>query len=383
MALRKESKIAFPDDYTVIDIETTGLSPEYDDIIELSAIKVCNNQIQEQFSSLVQPPVYYTLDEQTHFIPEFITDLTGITDDMVSNAPKIADILPDYLAFIDNGNSIIIGHNVSFDINFIQKNSEHNGFPTFNPSYVDTIRICRKLFPEKHHHRLADVVDYLGIPFSEDQAHRSLYDCEITNSVYQAAQEKILKDFDSLDVFIELFKRKRYHFDPETLTPESGPIDETNPFYGKECIFTGTLERMVRKEAQQLVVNAGGHCGKNITKKTDFLILGNNDYCKSIKDRKSSKQKKAERLKLKGQDIEIIPENVFYQMLALDSESSEIKIEVSELSQAEKDEVYKDFYQNTDVDYSVLDDIKIHPKSESLKGTKRTKHGRFFQKKRN
>ena len=214
---------------------------------------------------------------------------------------------------------------------------------------------------------MADVVDYLGIPFSEDHAHRSLYDCEITNSVYQTAQEKILKDFDSpLDAFIDLFKRKRYHFDPETLTPAGEPIDETNPLYGKECIFTGTLEKMIRKEAQQLVVNFGGHCGKNITKKTDFLILGNNDYYKSIKDGKSSKQKKAERLNLKGQDIKIILENVFYQMISLDSEPSEVKTEVPELSQIEKDEIYKDFYQNTDVDYSALNDLKTHPKRKKI-----------------
>lgn len=369
MALKKESKIAFPDDYTVIDIETTGLSPEYDNIIELSALKISQNNILKNFSTLIKPPYFLLIsDDKKHYIPSFISALTGITDEMVENAPKIEDVLFDFIDFI--GDDYIIGHNVSFDINFLKSNCETIGIKNFNPIFVDTIRICRKLFPEKHHHRLADVVDYLGIPFSEDQAHRSLYDCKITNSVYRAAQEKILKDFDSLDAFIELFKRKRDHFDPETLTPEAGPIDETNPFYGKECIFTGTLEKMVRKEAQQLVVNAGGHCGKNITKKTDFLILGNNDYCKSIKDGKSSKQKKAERLKLKGQDIEIIPEDVFYQMISLDSEPSEIKTEVPELSQSEKDEIYKDFYQNTDVDYSALDDIKTHSKNESLKGKK-------------
>ena len=72
---------------------------------------------------------------------------------------------------------------------------------------------------------------------------------------------------------------------------------------------------MVRKEAMQKVVNLGGLVGDSVTKKTNYLILGNNDYCKSIKDGKSSKQKKAEELKLKGYDIEVISENVFYDML--------------------------------------------------------------------
>ena len=72
---------------------------------------------------------------------------------------------------------------------------------------------------------------------------------------------------------------------------------------------------MVRKDAMQLVVNFGGSCGDNVTAKTNFLILGNNDFCSSIKDGKSSKQKKAEALILKGNDIEILSENVFYEMV--------------------------------------------------------------------
>ena len=75
---------------------------------------------------------------------------------------------------------------------------------------------------------------------------------------------------------------------------------------------------MLRKEAMQLVVNCGGIIDKNVTKQTNFLILGNNDYCSSIKDGKSKKQKKAEELKLRGLDIEILDENVFYKMLGVD-----------------------------------------------------------------
>lgn len=73
---------------------------------------------------------------------------------------------------------------------------------------------------------------------------------------------------------------------------------------------------MVRKEAMQIVADLGGKNADNVTKKTNYLILGNNDYCKSIKDGKSSKQKKAEKLKLDGYDIEIIPENVFYDIIS-------------------------------------------------------------------
>ena len=76
-----------------------------------------------------------------------------------------------------------------------------------------------------------------------------------------------------------------------------------------------SIEKYSRQEAAQIIVNLGGSCENGVTKKTNFLILGNNDYCSSIKDGKSSKQKKAEEYKLKGQDIEIIPESVFYDMI--------------------------------------------------------------------
>ena len=98
----------------------------------------------------------------------------------------------------------------------------------------------------------------------------------------------------------------------------SGDSEKLNPFhplYGKVCVITGTLEKMLRKDAMQIIADIGGINADNVTKKTNLLILGNTTYSSNIKDGKSNKQKKAESLKLVGQDIEIIPENVFYEML--------------------------------------------------------------------
>lgn len=92
-------------------------------------------------------------------------------------------------------------------------------------------------------------------------------------------------------------------------------FDENHPLFGKVCVFTGTLEKMQRKEVMQLVADLGGIPGDNITKKTNYLVLGNNDYCKTIKDGKSTKQKKAEKLILDGADLQIIPEEVFYELV--------------------------------------------------------------------
>jgi len=71
---------------------------------------------------------------------------------------------------------------------------------------------------------------------------------------------------------------------------------------------------MTRKEAMQAVVNAGGHCCDGVVEETNYLVLGNNDYCKAIKGGKSNKQKKAEKMQLSGKDIQIISEDTFYDM---------------------------------------------------------------------
>lgn len=92
-------------------------------------------------------------------------------------------------------------------------------------------------------------------------------------------------------------------------------FDVLHPLYDRVCVFTGALEKMSRKEAMQMVADLGGQVGDSVTRKTNYLILGNNDYCASIKNGKSSKQAKAESLKASGQDIEIISENVFYDMI--------------------------------------------------------------------
>lgn len=99
------------------------------------------------------------------------------------------------------------------------------------------------------------------------------------------------------------------------ISTDRAEFDTSHPLYGKVCVFTGALEKMTRKEAMQLVVDLGGIIGDSVTKKTNYLVLGNNDYCPSIKDGKSSKQKKAEALKLDGQNIDIISENVFYDLI--------------------------------------------------------------------
>lgn len=298
---------ALPETYCVIDIETTGLSPDFDSIIEVSGIKYDHGKQIAEFSSLIKPEETY--DDGT-YIDSFIEKLTGITNEMLSTAPAPLGVLKKFKNFI--GDSIILGHNVNFDINFLYDNFEHYLSETFRNDYVDTMRISRFLHPEEVHHRLKDLSERYNLDYSK--AHRSLSDCLITQDCYLHLRDEAITMFGSLDNFLQSWKRKTRGVKSSDIHSDHTDFDTTHPLYGKVCVFTGTLEKMHRKEAMQLVADVGGINADSVTKKTNYLILGNNDYCPLIKDGKSNKQKKAEKLKLDGNDIEVIPENVFYDM---------------------------------------------------------------------
>lgn len=316
--IRKKGKNLFsvPSSYCIIDIETTGLSPDFDSIIEVSAVKYIDGKEVGNFTSLIKPEETY--DDGT-YIDDFIEKLTGITNEMLSTAPDPMPVFKQFKDFI--GENILIGHNVNFDINFLYDNFEHYLSEKLDNDFVDTMRFSRFLHPEEAHHRLEDLAERYKIDYSG--AHRSLNDCYITHACYEHLQEEMIQSSGSLDSFIDSWKKHKRGLKATDIQASKGSFDVTHPLYGKVCVFTGTLEKMARKDAMQLVADIGGINADSVTKKTNFLILANNTYCPLIKDGKSNKQKKAEKLKLEGYDIEVIPENVFYDMFEDNMQSTE------------------------------------------------------------
>lgn len=303
------SIIDTPSNYCVVDIETTGLSPDWDSIIEIAALKVQDNTIIETFSSLIKPDDF---SDNEPYLDEFITDLTGISDDMLRSAPLTVAVLSDFRSFI--GDAILIGHNVNFDINFLYDASEKYGLAPLSNNFVDTMRLSRHLHPDFSHHRLSDLTAYYSI--NCENSHRALVDVNSTAACYNLMIKEVQEQFGTVDELLKSIKKLKSGIKASDISAKVSNFDVTHPLYGKVCVFTGVLEKMLRRDAMQVVANLGGLNADNVTKKTNYLILGNNDYCKSIKDGKSSKQKKAEKLQLDGYDIQIIPENVFYDIIS-------------------------------------------------------------------
>lgn len=298
------------DDFVSIDIETTGLSTVYDEIIELGAARYRAGNLVDTFSSLVKP-----VDP----VSPFITKLTGITNEALESAPVLSNVLPQFLDFI--GNDIIVGHNVNFDINFIYDACSSLGFGPFVNDFIDTMRLARRMYREFPNHKLDTLMKHFDL--EQRDLHRGLNDCELTAACYK---KMVMDDHFAEATKLDISKKK---LQLSELVAQEGYENPDSPLYGKVCVFTGTLENFSRKEAAQLVVNIGGICADRVTKKTNFLILGNNDYCSSIKDGKSTKQKAAETLIADGADLAIITEAVFLDLLQEDYSLTEQPSKIS------------------------------------------------------
>ena len=164
--------------YVAVDLETTGLEAKRDKIIEIGAIHVVNGREIAAFHSMVNP--HRRLKEQ-------ITDLTGITDDMVENAPDIGDIIEEFAEFCEQ--APLLGHRIMFDYSFLKRAAVNHGIP-FEKNGIDTLKLCRHFLPEDQPKNLSAACEFFGI--RRKKAHRALEDARDSHYLYQRLAECLL-----------------------------------------------------------------------------------------------------------------------------------------------------------------------------------------------
>lgn len=155
----------FISDYCIIDLETTGLTASSCQIIEIGALKIRNGQIVEQYNQLIKPTCY---------IPDIVTQLTGITNQDVQNQPTIEEGIPDFLQFIQN--DLLIGHNIRFDLSFLKQHVQ------LLNDYSDTLHLAQKYLPGQPSYKLSALQKSLHL---SKNTHRSLDDCQTTYELYE------------------------------------------------------------------------------------------------------------------------------------------------------------------------------------------------------
>ena len=194
------------DTFVVFDIETTGLSKEKEAITEIGAVKVENKIITERFSTFVNPK---------RPISKEITRLTGITDDMVADAPTIEEALPQFLTFCKD--AVLVAHNAGFDTGFIRIAAERAGLGEQEHTVVDTLELSRSLLPELSKHKLDIVCKHLGV--SLEGHHRAVNDAEATAEVFlkflDMLEEKEIRTLDEINILasrtVNYKKLRAYH----------------------------------------------------------------------------------------------------------------------------------------------------------------------------
>lgn len=156
--------------YTVVDTETTGYTPKYAKMVEIAAVKIYPDftiDYENTFSELINPEIS---------IPYNAYKVHNISNDMVKDKPLIQDIMPSFLSFTKD--SVIVGHNVNFDMRFIKHEAQNCNLPlTFN-HVLDTLSLSKKAVPNLEAYKLDNLIDYFNINLNIDNSdrHRALFD---------------------------------------------------------------------------------------------------------------------------------------------------------------------------------------------------------------
>lgn len=301
-------------DYVVVDVETTGLSDRADKIIEIGAIRYIDDVEVARFNSLIRP--YTTRLMTEHSIEEFrfltgrediayiedskITELTGITNEMLSTAPSQWEVAPAFFDFV--GNLPVVGHNiVKFDNKFIRRMASSTKIKTsFGHESYDTINMAAKLTMSTSM-KLAEVGRWLGIEGYLGN-HRAMDDASYTAKVFQ--EMKVSLDMDQLKTFRKLDNRL---LSPGAMKPN--PVKYSGHPAGSVFVFTGEL-KMRRSEAMQRVLDFGGQVSQGVTKKTNYLVFGEADG-----NLPASKIQRSREYIDTGQSLQVLSETDFTRLL--------------------------------------------------------------------
>ena len=153
--------------YVVFDVETTGLSAIYNDLIQVAASKMYKGNIVAEFDEFINPG---------HPLSAFTTELTGITDDHVKNAKPLVQVLKEFQEFCKD--TVLVAHNATFDVGFMNANYERHGLPRITQPVIDTLEFARNLYPEYKRHGLGPLTKRFGVAL--EHHHMANYDAEAT-----------------------------------------------------------------------------------------------------------------------------------------------------------------------------------------------------------
>lgn len=260
-----------------------------------------------------------------NYFDSYNTFLHGIDEIMVENEPEF-DIIYDQIK-TDFETYPIIAHFASFDLSVLRHTLDLYNIEYPETDYSCTYQMAREYLDGVFSLRLDSICDYFGIDLNH---HRALSDANACAEIaIRLFNDKGIKSFEQISEKFNLrtgklmkggyspsglkfsgyYKISDLEFDKSNINPE-------NPLFEKQVVFTGTLQSLIRRDAQLKVLEIGGNCQKNVISNTDYLVIGEQDYKRYGEGFKSKKMKKAEKLLKEGNRIELLTESQFLEMIS-------------------------------------------------------------------
>ena len=304
-------------DFIALDLETANSFRG--SICEIGLAFVEGGEVIDSKSWLVKP-------KGNQYDP-FNIYIHGITPEMTAKSPSFPEVWQEVLSFINHKN--VVAHNTSFDMYAIKDALEEFSLPFPEFSYFCSLRISRKAFPGLYSYSLPNICEAINVNF--DLHHRAESDAIGCANVFIRSLEAL--KVSSLEELPDLLNLRKGSFDGQSHIPQrqkdnggsyvnllknivvdGSKFEPDNYFYEKGVCFTGAFSFAVRKELLQAVAEVGAKPMNSVTKETNILVVGQQDYKRVGVEGMSSKQKKAISLIDKGQDLEIMSESEFLSM---------------------------------------------------------------------
>lgn len=280
-------------EFVAIDVETANVDES--SICQIGAAHFREGVVVEEWVSYIDPEDYFSNKN---------IGIHGIDSVTVSGAPTFSEIASSLNQFLEQ--KIVVCH-TPFDQRAINRVAEKNGVPVPNCIWLDSSLVARRTWDgiSKSGYNLANVCKIIGYKF---QHHDALEDAKAAGQVILAAMLHVGLDLDGLIKKTAKPRNRKY---PPSIKMEG---NQAGVLYGEVIVFTGALD-ISRPEAAKMAASIGCDVAKSVTKKTTFLVVGDQDVKLLAGHKKSSKHRKAEELIQKGQSLKILIESDFKQLV--------------------------------------------------------------------
>ncbi|MGN0624288.1 MAG: exonuclease domain-containing protein [Oscillospiraceae bacterium] len=300
----------FPEEYIALSVQSTGFDHNVNDIIEVAVIKCSGDKVTDSFSSLVKPA---KKNHDGSYVIPFITNMTGITNEMLTIAPELSEVAQKLKNII--GSNIIVTFKVSYQLPFVRDAYSKCLDCQFENEYVNLQSYAKKLLPDLESHSLYTLAEHLHIPYDPSKK-RAADTAAVYVQLLSKLKETAIEKYGSTEAFFENYYKKSVN--PNTLTPQSDTFDEEHPLFGKLVTITGKLPYgYTKQDTYQYLIDVGGKYTAGFRQDVNVLVEGSLDGVSNVSENTTDKMKKAMAMHEKGKDIVIISGKTYLEMLGL------------------------------------------------------------------